>query len=160
MEPVVTAALIAAAGAVAGAVVQAVVPGSSMMGWLKGRSTPHRLLGTWDSAWGPLPAGPVRYHELITITSQRGLRLRGFATRPEQPEKKWEVEGRYDGQFLQMYYFPSPSSRNSDFLDYGCYFLRRRADGSYAGYSAGFGNYDENTEDEGTSADYHEMRRR
>jgi hypothetical protein len=122
----------------------------------------HNLIGIWDSAWGRLPNGPPIHHESLTFERQQGFDVSGTAVSTEQPQKKWEVKGRYDGTFLQMYYYPSGSSQDSDFLDYGCYFLRRRADGSFEGYSTGFGVDDENggASTEGITTDYHILKRK
>ncbi|MBI3599641.1 MAG: hypothetical protein HY097_03240 [Nitrospinae bacterium] len=158
MDSTIVAALIGIAGIVIGAILKEVLPASRFIRFLSGKPMRHSIIGNWKSSWGRLPNGPVKYHELLKITKQSGDFIRGTITREEEPNKLWEFEGRYDGQFLQLYYFPSKDAMNTDFLDYGCYFFRRAANGSFVGYSTGFGNYEE-TSDEGTSTDYHEMRR-
>jgi hypothetical protein len=82
----------------------------------------------------------------------------GYVTREDQPKRKWKIDGRYDGHFLQLNYYPARDATDSDFLDYGCYFFTRRADGSFIGYSTGFGPYDEKP-DEGLSIKVHRLRR-
>ena len=157
MDPVILAALIGVVGVIIGAVLQAALPGSTLVARLSGKPKGHSLVGAWKSSWGPLPGGPPNSSEHLTISRQRGDRLWGHITRDEELDRVWDVEGRYDGQFLQLLYFPSRKAKDPDFLDYGCYFFRRRADGSFVGYSTGFG---EHQQGEGISTDYHELRRR
>jgi hypothetical protein len=154
MNSTIIAAIIGLVGIVVGAILKEVLPKLLSRG-PKG----HSLLGDWDSSWGPFPSGPLTQYETLTIHQQRGFTIAGTSTRAEQPDKKWKVEGRYDGTFLQMYYFPSKDSKDTDFLDYGCYFLKRKAAGNFEGYSTGFGAYDEEISKEGITADYHVMTR-
>jgi hypothetical protein len=61
---------------------------------------------------------------------------------------------------LQMFYSPSRSSKDTDFQDYGCYFLKKRSRGAeYEGRSTGFGPSDKTGKDE-LSVDHHEMIKR
>ena len=160
MNPTIIAAIIGVLGVFIGAVLKEVLPGSLVVQWFSRTPKNHNLIGDWKSSWGPLPDGPLAYHEVLTIHRQRGVNISGTASRDEQPEKKWQVEGRYDGMFLQMYYYPSGNSRNVDFLDYGCYFLKRKADGSFEGFSTGFGPFDEESSKEGITTDYHVLKRK
>lgn len=160
MNATIIAALIGLAGIIIGAILKEVLPGSLVVQWFSRTAKGHNLVGEWDSSWKTLPDGQLTYHEVLKIDRQRGVRISGTVLRDEQPDKKWEVEGRYDGMFLQMYYYPSRSSKNVDFLDYGCYFLKRKADGSFEGYSTGFGTYDEEISKEGITTDYHVLKRR
>lgn len=105
-----------------------------------------------------MPNGPTTYREVLTVTAQRGDRIRGFITAEMNPTWKWEFDGRYNGQFLQLMYRPARDADDADFVDYGCYFLQRKANGTFAGFSTGFGKY-ELEPAEGISTDYHEMRR-
>ena len=159
MDPVLGAAMIAAGGAVAGAIVQALFPPNSISLTLRRVPRSSRMIGAWDSWWSPDPANLKRFHEVIKITKQHGDRVWGQSTRDEEPNKLWELAGRYDGHYLQLYYYPSRTSPDSDFLDYGCYFLVKRTDGTLVGYSAGLGP----TEDTGAdslTADNHLMKRK
>jgi hypothetical protein len=158
MDPAVIAALIGLVGVALGAVLREVLPGSVPVAWLSGKPRGNRIVGKWRSSWGPLPEGPARFSEEVTFTHQRGDRLEGHITRQEEPNKKWAIQGRYDGQFLQLYYFPAADAKDNDFLDYGCYFFRRQADGSFRGYSTGFGAF-EDRPGEGITTDFHELRR-
>jgi hypothetical protein len=54
-----------------------------------------------------------------------------------EPDKEWEIEGRYDGHLLQLFWYPSQSSPNKYFRDYGCYFFEELTDGSFEGYAVG-----------------------
>ena len=118
----------------------------------------HSIKGPWKSAWGKLPSGPTANEERLMVTEQDGLRIRAHATMKSQPNKKWDIEGRYDGRILQLYYYPSRDAKDKDSMDYGCYFLQRDTSGRFSGVSAGYG-----TEDDGTPnaifTDYHEMTR-
>jgi hypothetical protein len=154
MNPTIVAALVGLLGIPLGVVLKEMLPR-----WLSRGPKGHSLLGDWDSSWGPYPEGPLNQHEILTIESQHGFQIFGSSHRPEEPDKKWKVEGRYDGTFLQMYYFPSSDSKDTDFLDYGCYFLKRKAAGNLEGYSTGFGAYDENLSKEAITADYHVIHR-
>lgn len=143
-------------GAVLGFLLQETLSGSKIFNKISGHS---QIAGTWDSSWGPLPAGPPGHHETLVIDRQRGDRIWGTAIVDKQPDKKWNVEGRYDGQFLQLYFYPSDKSTNKDSFDYGCYFLKRRAHGDFTGFSSGFGVDDDDPKKETIYIDYHEMRR-
>jgi hypothetical protein len=154
MSPTIVAALIGLIGISLGAVLNEVLPR-----WLMRGPKGHSLLGDWDSSWGPYPEGPLNQREILTIESHRGDQVTGSSHRPEEPDKKWKVEGRYNGTFLQMYYFPSSDSKDTDFLDYGCYFLKRKAAGNFEGISSGFAAYDEDLSKEAITADYHVISR-
>ncbi len=153
MESEVLAAIIAGSSAIVATIINKIFP-DSIVGVF--RKIPHggSLKGTWKSSWGPLPEGNLKYTETVKIIQQRGFEVKAIATRTENNiQRKWELRGRYDGQFLQLYYFPSKEM--IDILDYGCYFLKKKADGSFTGYSTGFGNNDDGVSDEGITTDYH-----
>ncbi len=159
MNPTIITSLIGVGGAIIGAIIGAilnhVLPDSKFVQWFKSKSGRHSLVADWKSSWGPLPEGPLKYQETVKIYRQRGFDIWGTATRNDEPKKKWELRGRFSDQFLQMYYFPSKDSKDIDFLDYGCYFLKKTADGSFKGYSTGFGK----TSSDNITTDYHELRR-
>lgn len=119
----------------------------------------HSLVGIWNSAWGPLPSGPTKHEEILEVSKQSGQRIEGHITRSSEPDRRWDFEGRYDGLFLQLYYFPSPEAADQDFQSHGCYFFKREPDGSFKGYSSGFGEADDGGE-AGTTVDYHVLKRR
>lgn len=140
MDPIVIAAIIAALAAIMVAIIQKALPESHVAGWFTRTNRQDNLVGYWDSSWGPHDEKEVRFHETLHISRQNGADLWGTATRGDEPHKKWEIRGRFENRgFLQMYYFPSADSEKPDFLDYGCYFFRRISDGSFEGYSTGFG---------------------
>ncbi len=91
------------------------------------------------------------------VTSQRGQRIEGHITRStaHEPARRWFIEGRYDGLFLQIIYFPAPDNANADFLSHGCYFFTRKADGSFSGYSTGYDVDEETSTTEGVVTDFH-----
>jgi hypothetical protein len=107
---------------------------------------------------GPLPHGPIAHHERLTITQQSGPSVHGLITWSTHPERRWEVDGRYDGQLLQLYYYPSKAAKDTDFLDHGCYLLKRKHDSSFIGYSIAHGLYEDN-DAEGLSIAHHELHR-
>lgn len=141
-----------------GGVLREVLPGSKLIALLTGKRSGHRIVGAWESTWGEPPDGPFNQKEKLVITKQGRERVSGYVTREDQPKWKWEIDGRYDGHFLQLNYFPARDADDSDFLDYGCYFFTRRADGSFSGYSTGFGPYDEKP-GEGLSIKIHRLQR-
>ena len=156
MNSTIIAALIGFAGVIITAIF---TPGSVLLDLLKRSPKLHNIKGAWLSFWGPTQSSKNKYSEDIIITNQKGLEIKGSAVQHNSPGKKWELRGRYDGQFLQMYYYPSKESKNIDFLDYGCYFLKRMADGSFEGYSTGFG-LDEGGMSESTTIDHHSLKRK
>lgn len=157
----IIAALIGFAGTIVGGLVTALVPNTAWYHQLSSKTRHHSLIGTWRSAWGPLPKGPTQYEELLSITSQRGQRVEGHITMStsHEPARRWLIEGRYDGLFLQLFYFPAADPRNADFLSHGCYFFTRKADGSFAGYSTGYDNFDDDPIAEGVTTDFHTLTR-
>jgi hypothetical protein len=146
-------------GALIGAVIQARLPTNDLTLWLTRTPKRKRILGTWNSYWGPTPDKVREYNEVITITRQKGERVWGKAIRLNEPSKTWDIEGRVEGEFLQMLYFPAKESTNTDFLDYGCYILKKQASGKFTGFSTGFGP-SETTGEDSLSTDCHEMVRR
>jgi hypothetical protein len=106
--------------------------------------TSRPMVGFWDSWWGPSSDhsrdGVLKNHETIHIVDQEGYNIRGTSVVDGDSRKLWEVVGRCDGHYLQLYYYPSPASPDPDFLDYGVYFLVKRAGGDYEGFSAGYGD--------------------
>ena len=154
------ALLVSLVAAVVGALVQAFA--SRFIDWWKERKNEKRqpaqpdIRGDWNSQWGPLPAGPLKYSEVIHITHQEGMKVAGWVSMKAEPGKIWIVEGRFDGQFLQMYYYPKDDLAN--FIDFGCYFFVRQPEGKFIGHSSGFGNYVPGEAPE-TSTDYHELSR-
>ena len=140
--------LIAVGGALVGALIIAQLPPDYRKLRIFGYVVPqNRILGKWNSWWGPTEDRVKAHNEVINFTDQHKDRLWGIATREQEPNREWELFGRFDGHYLQLVYFPSQNSVNPNFLDYGCYFLKRQADGSFKGFSAGFGP------DEDTGAD-------
>lgn len=159
MDSTTAAAILGFIGVVLGAFLQAILPGSRLLYWLTSKRPYHSLIGDWNSHWGPLPEGPVQQCEVLTVAGQRGVKVWGSIKMDAEPTMRWKFEGRYDGQILQLYYYPSPDALDTDSLDYGCYFLRRRTDGSFVGYSIGIGVY-ENPPKDNVYIDYHVMKRR
>jgi hypothetical protein len=157
MNPTVLAAIIGVVGVALGALLKEFLP--VIIAKLKPKDQVHNLVDDWMSSWGPLPNGPAKYSEDLRIYEQDGYEIKGEATRSEESGKKWEVRGRYEGQFLQMYYFPSADSKDKDFLDYGCYFLKRKSDGSFEGYSTGFGK-SKGDSAEVIKTDFHSLKRK
>jgi hypothetical protein len=97
------------------------------------------IKGKWDSWWGPTVDDVKRYHEVIEITDYSVERIRGRAKRDSEPGKEWELEGRFDGHYLQMYYYPSKRSKRPNYTDYGCYFFVPEGRDSMVGLSCGKG---------------------
>ena len=154
MDPRVSAAVIGVAGAIIGAFLNA-----WLLHWQPfSRRPKHDVRGQWKSSWGPLPKGPVNHSGLLTVEEQRDSYIKGTISVPDTPNRKWHCEGRCDGTFFQIVYFPAPDSKDGDFVDYGSFFLRRRANGVYSGFSTGFGEL-EDADAEGIVTDYHELRR-
>ena len=156
MDSTVIAAIIGFAGGIVVTILKAVLSGSRFTNWMKGRES--NLIGKWQSIWGPLPNKEVKYKELLEITKQSSQRIEGFITKEDEPQKKWTVEGKYGDNFLMLIYSPAKDAKDNNFLDYGCYFFQRRADGSFEGYSTGFGPND-GQPGEGVTTDYHTLKR-
>jgi hypothetical protein len=136
---IIGAAVGAIVGAFSRAAADSMIP-KNLLDRLARRPAPrNRIGGEWDSWWGSDKEQVKANHEVITIVEQRGERLWGTARRDEEPGKEWELEGRFDGQHLQMIYYPSEKSSNTNFLDYGCYFFVRHASGTMDGLSIGRG---------------------
>lgn len=149
---------VAIGGVVLGAILRELLPGSRLIAWLSRKPAGHNILGAWESTWGEPPSGPFNRKENLVVSTQRHERVSGYVTREDQPKRKWEIDGRYDGHFLQMNYYPARDATDTDFLDYGCYFFSRQADGSFSGYSTGFGPFDEQP-GEGLSIKIHRLQR-
>lgn len=103
--------------------------------------TPKRnnVQGTWKSFWGDTESEVRTNEEKIEIIKQRGARVWGRATRRDEPRKIWSIEGRHENDCMMLVYSPAKESKDQDFLDYGCYFLKREPDGLYKGFSTTFG---------------------
>ncbi|MDA1277302.1 MAG: hypothetical protein O2960_25120 [Verrucomicrobia bacterium] len=160
MDAQITAALITAVAGAAGGILALVIPNTRWFERLTSKHGKHSLLGTWISEWGALPRGPVQHKELLTITKHRGEHIAGYITRDVETEHRWLVEGRYDGRFLQLLYFPAPDSEDSDFLGHGCYFFERSASGTFVGYSTGYGTDDNDPTTEDVTTDFHTIKRK
>jgi hypothetical protein len=153
MDSLLVNVLVGIACAVLGGFLSTIWPTHALFNrWFGRVDRSKRLVGTtWDSSWWR-PRDPEKiYHEELTFTRQVGDQVWAQTTRKEEPNKLWEVAGRYDGRYLQLYYWPSPNSPEPNFLDYGCYFLLRRSSGRMEGYSSGHGPDEENQEDSLTS---------
>jgi len=159
MNPSIIAALIGLGGVFFGAYLNVILPDSPLYYLLTKTKRRNNLRGVWLSEWGPLSESMTKFNEDLEIYRQRGSDIWARASRHEEPTKKWEVKGRFDGQFLEMYYYPSNKAKNIDFIDYGCYFVQRKADGSFEGFSVGFGKFDEGP-GEGITTDFHKMKRK
>jgi hypothetical protein len=135
----VSAAIGALVGAFARPLAEGLVP-KNLSDRLKRVPEPrNRIQGDWDSWWGNSVEQVKANHEVITILRQRGELLWGMAKRDEEPGKVWELEGHFDGYHLQLIYYPSATSENTNFLDYGCYFFVRQGTGIMKGLSVGQG---------------------
>lgn len=146
-------------GAIVGAIIQSLLIPNLITIFFSRIKKKESLAGVWDSYWGPTEKESHKFHEVINIKKQKGNRIWGRATRQEEPDKVWDIEGRYDRDYIQMHYFPSKEAKDKDFLDYGSYFLKRNAIGVFCGFSAGFGPDEVNGHDN-LSTSYHEMSRR
>jgi len=135
VDPTVVAAIIGASGVVVAAVVGALLGRSGFIDKLFGVGRSLRLLGQWDSRWHSNRTGDHR--EMLFISRQRGARLSGYITHENEPDKKWNFDGNFSGQYLQMMYYPAPDSKNRLFQDYGCYFLKLQPNGEFEGFSVG-----------------------
>lgn len=156
MNPQVQAALIAVLGVIFGAILQATLPGSSFATRLAGKPQGHRLNGLWTSSWGEIGSQNLTHKSTLTITRHSGTTVTGHVSDSQFPARKLAIEGRYENDVLLMHYFPAPDAEDKDFIDYGCYFLRRQADGSFRGYSVGFPLTDSSLD---ACLDVHELRR-
>ncbi len=111
------------------------------------------IKGKWDSWWGPTIQERKKYHEVIEITEYDAERVRGRAKRDSEPGKEWELEGRFDGHYLQMVYYPSKRSQRPNYTDYGCYFFIPEGRDTMIGLSCGKGP-DEETGKETLTAEH------
>src|SRR5579871_673868 len=134
MDSKTQSALIGAGGAVLGAAVGALI-GKIDSTDIFGKQVSN-IKGDWESTWTSKDDPSKSGRETLTISKQRGTRVHGRITYEKDIAKKWEFEGRFSGQFLQLYYYPSKESRVA-FLDYGCYFFELRSTGDFEGYSVG-----------------------
>lgn len=159
MDPAIIAALIGLSGTILGTLI-ALAPNTQWFQRLTSRTDHHSMLGSWLSAWGPMPDGPPRHEEILVISYQRGRKIKGYITRAEEPGRRWEVEGRFDGYFLQLMFFPSPDEKNVDYLSHGCYFFERKANGKFIGYSTAYDEDDDNPSTEKVNTCYHELTRK
>lgn len=158
MSTPVIVALIAAGTAIFVALLNKFLPDNILANLGKPKPPGRSLKGSWKSSWGPLPECALKYSEDVEIIKQNGYEILAKATRTENNiRREWDIQGRYDGLFLQMYYYPVVST--TDALDYGCYFLKKKADGSFDGYSTGFGNNDDGVTEEGITTDFHHLKR-
>lgn len=99
----------------------------------------HTLLGKWESLWVEIVDNDKRTsRELFEITKQRGTRVYGNITMNTEPDKKWDLEGNFNGRFLQLFWSPSKDSNNKLFLDFGCYFFELKGRGLFEGYGVGY----------------------
>jgi hypothetical protein len=156
MDSAIWAAVIVACGAIIGAVVQALLPPNSLSRLFSRTDKRKSLVDEWDSFWGQSLGDVRKNRETITITSQIGDRIWGKASRVNEPDKAWNIEGRCEGDYIQMLWFPAKEAKDKDFQDYGCYFLKKKANGVYAGFSCSFGKGGEDN----LTTDNHEMVRR
>lgn len=153
-------AIIGAGGAVIGAIIAGLFKYPRIFDSLFSRRSFENLVGEWDSTWIDEMA-EKDHSEVIKITRQRNDRIWGVATRQKEPDKKWELEGFYQGQFLLILYSPSRDAKNQTFLDYGCYFLQRKGNGQFKGFSTGYGANESDSDAEDTiSTDRHILSRR
>lgn len=161
MEPWVVESVIGVGCALLGAFFGALLPTHFLFDrWFNLIEPSKKLVGTtWDSSWWRPNEPTKKYHETLVFTRQSGDQVWARSTREEEPDKLWECAGRYDGRYLQLYYWPSRDSPDSNFLDYGCYFLVRQGDGRMVGYSSGHGPDEESQEDILTS-DNHLLQQR
>ena len=161
MSPEIVAALIGLAGSAIGGLATHFLPTLPLFHRLSSKTRHHSVVGDWDSSWGPLPSGPIKHTEFLRIEKQRGQQVEGYFEKDDLPNRRWHVEGRYDGLFLMLFYWPAEDSKDRDFLSHGCYFLTRKADGSFEGYSSGYGEGDDpDDKAEGISSDFHVLRRK
>jgi hypothetical protein len=160
MSSDIVAAFITATSGIAGALLAVVLPRATWFERLTSKHGKHSLLGTWISEWGPLPEGPVSSTESLTITKHRREQVSGYITWETHNSRKWLFEGRYDGRFLQLIYFPAPDSEDRDFLSHGCYFFERAANGTFVGYSTGYDADDGDPNTPECRTDFHTLRRK
>lgn len=106
-----------------------------------GKNWLPQLIGKWKSTWDEEKEGLLcERSEILYIERQEGNRLYGriISEEPEQAGFVCNLEGIYNEGFLQIFWYPAFESRSRDLLDYGCYFLQHKADGTYEGRALGF----------------------
>lgn len=94
---------------------------------------PRKLESTWEEK---INGKKQVFKEIIEIKKQVGTRIQGKITMESIPDMEWELEGIYNGRFLQLIWYPSKDAK-ANFMDFGCYFFERK--GRYfEGYTVGY----------------------
>ena len=124
----------------AATIVGALIGRSDIIDKVFRRSSIPRLTGRWESSWSENVGDHLTaFKKIITITKQKGSRIHGNITMDVvHPDKKWIVEGDFNGRFLRLFWSPSKEADNKLFLDYGCYFFELEGSGCFTGYAVGF----------------------
>lgn len=154
----ILAAFIGAFGAICGAIIQAKVPILKSLRLKWGKPQIPSILGSWESMWGE-SYNSLSHKEVVFVSEQLGEKIKGTISWNEKPDRKWDFVGRYDGRFVQLTYYPSSDSLNSNVIDCGCYFLERKGDGHFRGYSTGYDSGYDAESDDYISTDFHEWRK-
>jgi len=102
------------------------------------RNKYDKIIGIYDSIWSTKTNNEGFLKEKLVIDRQNGRRIYGYITFEKEPQKRWEFEGIFTGQYLQLYYYPSRKKAEDNlFLGNGCYFFERKIDGTFKGFSVG-----------------------
>jgi hypothetical protein len=138
MEPSVITAIITAGGTIIGAGIGAIISRSDFINNIFLKNKKHNLGKKLESTWTEkIDGSNMTYHEIFEIEKESGTKVYGKITMDIEPDKEWEIEGRYNGHLLQLIWYPSKSAMDLYFKDHGCYFFEELADGSFDGWSVG-----------------------
>lgn len=141
MEKEVLVAIIGLVGVVIAAVIGALSQNPKLLSSLfkkrpqDGHSVVGRWRGVWKYLWPPVRNNPP--DEIVVIESQDGMEVKGYITVDKEPDKRWRIEGRFDGRYLQLIYYHDSAAEDKHFHDLGCYFFEKQSDGSFEGMSIG-----------------------
>jgi hypothetical protein len=97
-----------------------------------------RITGRWESSWSETENNTEKnYKEIFHITKQKGAKIYGYITMDTESDKKWDIYGDFNGQFLRLFWHPSKDAENDDFVDIGCYFFEKKGT-DFTGYAVGY----------------------
>ena len=141
MDSIIISSIIGAVAAVIVALI-ALVAQPDFIERFRGGSY-DKIVGIYDSIW-IYPENPqVPFKETLTINKQSGKNISGYMLVPEDPKRRWDFKGIFNGKYLEFYYFPSRGkSEDKLFEGFGCYFLVKQSDGSFRGFSTGIDERD------------------
>ena len=138
MSETLIVAIISSVAAIAAAIIGGLVTNPTFFKDLFASKKLKRFIGNWDCEYKDFKVADEVRHELLKFEKIKGAKIYGRILSESYSGRDCELEGYFNGRFLQINYHPSDHSESLLIEDFGCYFLEVMSNGVLKGYAIGY----------------------